>query len=312
MILKKILSMGLLLLTITAGCATSQTAQRSVSVVTGDQIKLDFDYYPPLLPNSPTVILLPDTRCDRKNFGSFPARLNEAGFGVLAMDFRYKDLIARSVNMAQQIQTIQRQNLDLLVDQDVKSAIDFLSQQSGVDLKRVCAIGTSLGSRVALKSGVIYRFKALVLISLSGQEVFAAGSGSIQQLLSEYGDKPILFMTSEKDWGNNYRAAQDNKLYINWAKGKSDLKIWPGSGHGVDILRLSEASQFLLSWLRQNVLETRDTSHILGIPPLAEFSRQFPKEGTGHLSSGNCLNFLDLIFHSSRAIDCGETRRYGR
>jgi dienelactone hydrolase len=251
--LKIILSMGLLLLTITAGCATSQTAQRSVSVVTGDQIKLDFDYYPPLLPNSPTVILLPDTRCDRKNFGSFPARLHEAGFGVLAMDFRYKDLIAGAGNIAQQIQTIQRQNLDLLIDQDVKSAIDFLSQQSGVDLKRVCAIGTSLGSRVALKSGVNYRFKALVLISLSGQEVFAAGSGSIQQLLSEFGDKPILFMTSEKDWGNNYRAAQDNKLYITWTKGKSDLKIWPGSGHGVDILKLSEASQFLLSWLRKNV-----------------------------------------------------------
>ena len=253
MILKIILSMGLLLLTITAGCATSQTAQRSVSVVTSDQIKLDFDYYPPVLPNSPTVILLPDTRCDRKNFGSFPAKLMEAGFGVLTMDFRYKDLIAGSGNMAQQIQTIQKQNLDLLVEQDVKSAMHFLSQQNGVDLKRICAIGTSLGSRVALKSGVNYRFKALVLISLSGQEVFAPGSASIQQLLSEYGDKPILFMTSEKDWGNNYKAAQDNKLYINWAKGKSDLKIWPGSGHGVDILKVSEASQFLLSWLRQNV-----------------------------------------------------------
>ena len=27
-----------------------------------------------------------------------------------------------------------------------------------------------------------------------------------------------------------------------------------------------------------------------------------PKEGTGHLSRGNCLNFLELIFDSSRAI----------
>lgn len=250
---QKVLSMALLLVTIAVGCATTQTAQRSVPLVTGDQIRLDFDYYSAHRPNSPTVILLPDTRCDRRNFGTFSARLNEAGFGVMAIDFRYKDLIARSGNMSNQIQTIQRQNLDVLVDQDVKSAIDFLSRQDGVDPKRICIIGTSLGSRVALKSGVNYSPKAMVLISLSGQEVFTAGSTSIQQLLSEYGDKPILFMTSVKDWGNNYKAAEDNKLYMNWVKGKCELKIWPGSEHGVDILKSREAAQFVLSWLRQNI-----------------------------------------------------------
>jgi dienelactone hydrolase len=250
---QKVLSMALLLVIIAVGCATTQTAQRSVALVTGDQIKLDFNYYPAHRPNSPTVILLPDTRCDRKLFGTFSAMLNEAGFGVISIDFRYKDLIARSGNMSNQIQTIQRQNLDVLVDQDVKSAIDFLSRQDGVDPKRICIIGASLGSRVALKSGVNYSPKALVLISLSGQEVFTAGSTSIQQLLSEYGDRPILFMTSAKDWGNNYRAAEDNKLYMNWAKGKCELKIWPGSEHGVDILKSREAAQFVLSWLRQNI-----------------------------------------------------------
>jgi dienelactone hydrolase len=250
---QKVLSMALLLVIIAVGCATTRTAPRSVSLVTGDQIKLDFDYYPAHRPNSPTVILLPDTRCDRKLFGTISVTLNEAGFGVMAIDFRYKDLIARSGNMSNQIQTIKMQNFDVLVDQDVKSAIDFLSRQDGVDPKRICIIGTSLGSRVALKSGVNYSPKALVLISLSGQEVFTAGSTSIQQLLSEYGDKPILFMTSAKDWGNNYRAAEDNKLYMNWAKGKCELKIWPGSEHGVDILKSREAAQFVLSWLRQNI-----------------------------------------------------------
>lgn len=253
MSLQKVLSIALLLVTITVGCATTQTAQRSVALVTGDQIKLDYDYYPAQQPNSPTIILLPDTRCDRKYFDTFSAMLNEAGFGVMAIDFRYKDLIARSGNMLNQIQTIQRQNLDVLVDQDVKSAIDFLSQQDGVDPKRICIIGTSLGARVALKSGVNYSPKALVLISLSGQEIFTAGSTPIQQLLLEYGDKPILFMTSVKDWGNNYRAAEDNKLFMNWVKGKCELKTWPGSDHGVDILKSREAAQFVLSWLRQNI-----------------------------------------------------------
>ena len=147
---QKVLSMAMLLAIIAVGCATTQTAQRSISLVTDDQIRLGFDYYPANRPKSPTVILLPDTRCDREIFGSFPAVLNEAGFSVIAIDFRYRDLIARSGNISNQIKTIQKQNLDVLVDKDVKSAIDFLSRQDGVDLKRLCIIGTSLGARVAL------------------------------------------------------------------------------------------------------------------------------------------------------------------
>ena len=250
---QKFLFMAMLLIATIVGCATMQTKQGAATLVTDDQIKLDFDYYPAHQINSPTVILLPDTRCNRKNYGTFSAWLNEAGFGVMAIDFRYKNLIARSGNKSKQIETIKRQNLDVLVDQDVKSAIDFLAREDSVDPKRICIIGTSLGSRVALKSGVNYNIKALVLISLSGQEIFAFGSTPIQQLLSEYGDKPILFMTSERDWGNNFRAAEDNKLYMNWVKGKSNLKIWPGSEHGVDILKSRDAVLFTLSWLRQNI-----------------------------------------------------------
>lgn len=236
------------------GCAANPTTRNTQRILTDDQTKLDFDYYPASGQDSPAVILLPDTRCDRKkSFGSFPQILNQAGFAVLAMDFRYKDLIARAGRKLQQIQTIQRQNLEVLVDQDVKSALDFLSRQHDVDPKRICLIGVSLGSRVALKAGVKYRPEALVLVSLSGDEVFMPGSGSIQQLLDEYGDRPILFMTSEKDWGNNYKAAEDNMRYITWVKGKGELKIWPGSGHGPDILQRSDASQFLLSWLKENI-----------------------------------------------------------
>jgi dienelactone hydrolase len=235
------------------GCAIAQTTQSSQSLITGDQVKLDFDYYPAQQPNSPTVILLPDSRCDRKNFGTFPAKLNKAGFNVMAMDLRYKDIIARSGNMSQQLQTIQKQKFEVLVDQDLKSALDFLSKQNNVDPKRICILGTSLGSRVALQSGVQYGLKALVLVSLSGEELFTTRKTPIKELLLEFGDKPILFMSSVKDWGNNYRAAEDNKLYMNWVKGKCELKIWPGSGHGIDILNISEAEQFVLSWLKQNL-----------------------------------------------------------
>ena len=85
---QKSLSITLLLLIITVACATAQTKKNYTPLVTGDGIKLDFDYYPSPRPFSPTVILLPDTRCDRKNFGTIPAKLNEAGIQRLGSRFQ--------------------------------------------------------------------------------------------------------------------------------------------------------------------------------------------------------------------------------
>lgn len=67
------------------------------------------------------------------------------------------------------------------------------------------------------------------------------------------GNRPILFMTSEKDWGGNYKAAEHNKQYFDWAKGKKELKIWRGSAHGVDILDVKGAADFTIMWLKENL-----------------------------------------------------------
>jgi dienelactone hydrolase len=235
------------------GCATTQVSKESVTIITDDQKKIAATYYPAPSPNSPGVILIPDTRCDRKkSFGRFPSTINKAGFAVLALDLRYKDLIARARSKEEAISLIQKQDLYALVKFDIKSAIDFLSRQEEVNPERIALIGTSLGTRVGLISGVKYKVKALVLISLSGEEALSDGK-PIKQLLEEYGDRPILFMTSEKDWGANYKAAEHNKLYFNWAKGEKELKIWPGSSHGPDIFNIEEAFEFMLSWLKDNL-----------------------------------------------------------
>ena len=139
-----------------------------------------------------------------------------------------------------------------LVKYDTKSGINFLSSKKEVDPERIALIGTSLGSRVAIISGVEYDLKALVLISLSGEEAFP-GHKSIKQLLSEYGEKPILFMTAKNDWGGNKKAAEHNKLYYDLKNGKKELKIWSGSGHGIEILKEKEATNFVILWLKNNL-----------------------------------------------------------
>jgi dienelactone hydrolase len=227
-------------------------AEETVLITTDDGQKLKSSYYPPAIPNTPGIILLPDTRCDRRNFGSIPTKLNEAGFAVLSMDLRYKELIAKGKNRKEQIRTIQKQDLKALVKYDTKSAVNFLANKKGVDPERIALIGTSLGSRVALISGIEYDVKALVLISLSGKDALP-GYKPIKQLLSDYGEKPILFMTATKDWGGNYKAAEHNKRYYKLAKGEKKLKIWAGSSHGIGILKKKEATNLLILWLKNNL-----------------------------------------------------------
>jgi len=227
-------------------------AEETVNITTDDGQKLKSTYFAPSTPNAPGVILLPDTRCDRMNFGSIPRKLNEAGFAVLALDLRYKDIIAKAGSRKKQISTIQKQDLMALVKYDTKSAINLLTGKKQVDPERIALIGTSLGSRVAIIAGVEYDLKALVLISLSGEVAFPDYK-PIKELLSDYGEKSILFMTAEKDWGGNGKAAEHNKLYYEWKNGKKELKIWSGSGHGVQILKKNESINFVISWLKNNL-----------------------------------------------------------
>ena len=226
-------------------------SSESVKLTTEDQKQIHATYYRTPSGQAPGVILIPDTRCDGSVFDRFASKLNKGGFNVLAMDLRYKDLIARAGRPEAQIKLLLSQDVYAPVHYEIKSAMDFLTVQKEVNPDRIALLGTSYGSRVALHSGVKYKVKALVLVSLSGQEALP-GKG-VKELLEEYGDNPILFMTSEKDWGGNYKAAEHNKLYLDWAKGKRELKIWKGSGHGVEILGIKDASDFTIKWLNENL-----------------------------------------------------------
>lgn len=237
------------------GCASTtavKEAKLDVTLITDDQKELQAIFYPPRFPKVAGVILLPDTRCDCRDFGTIPSKLNEEGIAVLAMDFRYKDLISKTKSREEAVSTIQKQNLDPLVDQDVKAALHFMSKQEWVNSERICLIGTSLGSRIALVAGSKYKVNGLVLVSLSGEEALPGGK-PIKSLLKDYGEHPILFITAEQDWGGDYKAPANNKQYFEWASRPKQLKIWPGAGHGAELIEPQERLEFLIQWLREQM-----------------------------------------------------------
>ena len=260
---KLFFSFFVVILLIALGCVTTETKQsgkvlpqvseQSITLNTEDNQNISATFYPPPVPNAPGVVLIPDTRCDRSSFGEFPLKLNKSGFAVLSMDLRFKDLIAQARSREAAIDLIKRQDLYVPIKYEIKSGIDFLANQKGVDASRIALIGASFGSRESLISGVRYKkVNALVLVSLSGEEAIPGGK-TIKALLEEYGNRPTLFVTSKGDWGGNYKAAEHNKQYVKWAKGKKELKIWPGSEHGMSIIGNEEASDFVVLWLKNNL-----------------------------------------------------------
>ena len=221
------------------------------SLATADNKTIDITYYPPVAERAPVVILIPDTRCDRSVFRKLPLQLQGAGFAVVATDLRYKTLIAGARSREEAIRTLQQQDTYAPVAYDLKSVLDYVAQKKDVDPTRIAVLGTSYGSRVAIHAGVQYKVAALVLVSLSGDE--ALPGKAVRQLLEEYESKPVLLMTTEKDWGNKFRAAEDNKTYAGWGKGKRELKIWPDSAHGVEIVEDKDPSAFVIEWLKANL-----------------------------------------------------------
>ncbi|HSA61253.1 MAG TPA: dienelactone hydrolase family protein [Nitrospiraceae bacterium] len=221
------------------------------SLTTEDNKTIDITYYPAAADRAPVVVLIPDTRCDRSVFRKLPLQLQKAGFAVVATDLRYKILIAGARSREEAIRTLQKQDTYAPVIYDMKSVLHYLAQKKDVDSTRIALLGTSYGSRVAIHAGVQYNVAALVLVSLSGEE--ALPGSPVRQLLEEYDRKPVLLMTAEKDWGNNFKATQDNKTYVGWGKGKRDLKIWPGSAHGPDIVEDKDPSAFVTEWLKANL-----------------------------------------------------------
>lgn len=246
------LGLAFLIFFMTSPVIKQSYATEFVDLITSDQKKLEINYWPPRQANAPAIILVPDTRCDGKIFGELSSHLNKAGYAVIAMDMRYKDIIAKTKNIEDAISLIQKQDLYPLVDFDLESVMEFVKSKSEIDQNRICLIGTSLGSRVVIAGGRKYNVSAMILVSLSGEEAWPGG-GNIKDLLEQYGARPILFISAERDWGGNYKAAEFNRKYFNWAKEKKDLKIWEGQGHGVDLLKSDQNIQYVIEWLKTNL-----------------------------------------------------------
>jgi dienelactone hydrolase len=156
---------------------------------------------------------------DQRSWTSFAQYAAPRGFGVLTFNFR-----------------ADRSKLNL----DVLAAVGFLRDQG---YQRIVCMGASMGGTACLKAALDIDLSGVAVIS----SLRATGNGSTGGSLLVSMDElarltlPKLFVTTEND-GNGVPAVI--KAMYEAAVEPKNLKIFPGTVHGIDIFATPQGNEF--------------------------------------------------------------------
>ncbi len=203
-----------------------------IEIEAEDGLSLVGTFYAPDGQSSPApgVILLHMLWSDRSSWENFAMQLHEAGYAVLAMDFRGHGETGGDVDWDKAVA-------------DVQSTWDYLEEIQAVDNERRAIVGASIGANVALSAAALEpAVRTVVLLSPGGDY---AGVKTHNPMIA-YGERSVLIAASEQD---SYAA--DSSLRLEGlAAGKAELIMYPGSGHGTIMLeREPDLPDLIISWL---------------------------------------------------------------
>lgn len=233
-----------LCIAIPGGCHRAEPLRSSsadIVISTEDGVTIRGALYSPQIEKPPGLLLLHVLGSNRNDWAEFGERARRAGYMCLAIDFRgHGD-----------------SGVPAGVDGNYKAFADahwqgFLFDvaagrraliEAGADPENIGIVGASIGANAGLAYADAYDgVHALVMISPGLRyKTFA-----IAPLMRETRGLPILLITSE---GDTYSASSCRTLK-EAAPGFCELRAYPGSAHGTDLLVAARASvDQILVWL---------------------------------------------------------------
>lgn len=217
----------------TAIVAPAGPGIQMVRLQTADEVTIVGSYYQPPAPKAPGVILLHMVARSRQDWDPLARKLQGAGYAVLAIDLRGHGESGGTQAWGR-------------MPQDVVAAQVFLSRQPEVDGGRIGIVGASIGANLGLdyaaSHGVV---RSLVLLS-PGLDYRGIKT---ERPMQEY-DRPVLIVASEED---QYSVESSRKL-DSLAKGKHQLHLYKGAGHGTEMLAHEPGlSDLIVGWLRDTL-----------------------------------------------------------
>lgn len=209
---------------------------RRVEIEAEDGLMLVGSFFAPEKNTSPApgVVLLHMLWGERSSWEDFAIQLNEAGFAVLAMDFRGHGETGGEVDWEKAVQ-------------DVEQIWEFFREHENVDDVSMGIVGASIGANVAVAAAALEPdVKTVVLLSPGGNY---AGV-KMHDPMIDFGERPVLIVASEQD---TYAAESAVRLE-DLAAGEAELIMYPGSGHGTIMLgREPELPSVIIAWLKKHL-----------------------------------------------------------
>ena len=225
-----------------AAVASADTQKKDVDIKASDGVTLKGTYFSPGRPG-PAMLLLHQCNMDRHAWDGLAKDLADAGFHVLAIDYRgYGESGGEHfTDMAQR-----RPVMEQKWPGDVDAAYAYLLAQKGIDKSRVAAGGASCG--VTQSSNLATRrhdIKALMLLSGTASEAAKAYLAATPAVA-------VFGAASEGDAS----AAKGIKEAVGASKNpQSRLRIYMGSEHGVPMFpKNPELEPMIVSWMKARLL----------------------------------------------------------
>ncbi len=207
----------------------------TVAITAADGLKIVGTFYPGSgSPPWPGVLLLHILGSNRGAWAGFAGQLAQKGYAALAIDMRGQGDTGGQMDWKQ-------------APDDIQRAWAYISARPDVDPARTAIVGASIGANLALITGVAEPdIRTVVLLSpgLDYQGV------STQDAMPPYGERPVLIVASQED---TYAANSSARLR-DLARGKSQLELYDGAGHGTAMLSAKpELAGLILDWLGQTL-----------------------------------------------------------
>ena len=199
-----------------------------------DGLLLQGTFYSAPVQPAPAALLLPMRGSDRSAWEPLAARLQAAGYSVLAMDLRGYGATGGQENWP-------------LAQDDVRAMLVFLAGQGSISGGQIVVIGASIGANLGLNACADTPVCAAAVLLSPGLDYRGITTASAMPRL---GSRPVLIVTSEND--NNNPA--DSLTLDSLAAGDHQLVILPAAGHGTAMLTAEPALiEQITGWLTARV-----------------------------------------------------------
>lgn len=230
--MKRALLLSMILI---AGCVSQRPVDGEVGFFT-DGFTIYGDYYEG---GEKAIILIHMLGSDRSAWGTLPKELNAAGYTVLNIDLRGHGKSVGRGPMRTEWPKFTEDDFSGMAS-DVEGAKDFLKERRK---KQFAIIGASIGANVALNFAYEVPIDALVLLSpgLDYRGLRTEGS------MNGYSGK-VLLIASEDD----REAAGAARTLEKIGNAKKETKIFGSGGHGTDMLKQNEITEFVFGWIEGN------------------------------------------------------------